>query len=313
MSQEPYLIRLAARLLGGLTRLDDNRRECHRAFILKQQRPNGGFCGRQGSPDLYYTSFAARALALLGRLSAEESGKLAEFLLAQSNGRLSVIDLVSWLNTAFVIRAFGGIDLEPELLDGWLVQQVQGLEDARTGDGGYAKVPGSASGSTYHSFLAALAHELVELPIPDRDALIDFAVSRQRDDGGFVDIAAMKRSGTNPTAAAVGVLTMTDRLDMAMRAKVGGFLATVKHKQGGFQANTRMPIADGLSTFTGAVTALDLGFDDMIDPNLEESFVADQLEVAAGGFRAAGWDDQPDVEYTYYGLGVLSLLWAATE
>jgi geranylgeranyl transferase type-2 subunit beta len=32
------------------------------------------------------------------------------------------------------------------------------------------------------------------------------------------------------------------------------------------------------------------------------------LEVPQGGFRGGAWDDRPDVEYTFYGLGSLALL-----
>jgi geranylgeranyl transferase type-2 subunit beta len=34
----------------------------------------------------------------------------------------------------------------------------------------------------------------------------------------------------------------------------------------------------------------------------------EELEFPTGGFRAATWDEAADVEYTFYGLGVLALL-----
>lgn len=43
------------------------------------------------------------------------------------------------------------------------------------------------------------------------------------------------------------------------------------------------------------------------------AFIAQQLEFPTGGFRGASWDEQADVEYTFYGLGVLGLLGAATS
>ena len=36
--------------------------------------------------------------------------------------------------------------------------------------------------------------------------------------------------------------------------------------------------------------------------------VEKQLEFPTGGFRAATWDAQADVEYTFYGLGLVALL-----
>ena len=44
--------------------------------------------------------------------------------------------------------------------------------------------------------------------------------------------------------------------------------------------------------------------------NKLEQFVAGWLEFPTGGFRGASWDEQADVEYTFYGLGILGLLWS---
>lgn len=308
MPNEPYLIRLAGRLLNGLDGMDDTRRERHRSFVLDRQRADGGFSGRQGESDLYYTSFAVRCLALLGALDENGCRRIGRFLVEQTHEQLNVIDLMSWLNAALAIEVFGGVELDDQIPEDWGQRSVGALERLRTDDGGYAKTEDAVSGSTYHSFLAALAYELIGQPIPQRDSLIQFVHGRRRDDGGFVEIRAMKRSGTNPTAAAVALLTMFDCLDAAVRKDVHRFLSLVKDAHGGFHANTRMPIADGLSTFTGLLTALEIGLDDLIDAAADRTFVSNELELATGGFRAASWDDEADVEYTYYGLGTYSLL-----
>ena len=118
----------------------------------------------------------------------------------------------------------------------------------------------------------------------------------------------MKRSGTNPTAAAVALLTMLGGMDDELRDDVGEFLREVRGDEGGFQANTRIPFSDGLSTFTGLLTVQDLGLEDVLDPVRAERFVAGELEFPTGGFRGAAWDQEADVEYTFYGLGNLALL-----
>ena len=68
----------------------------------------------------------------------------------------------------------------------------------------------------------------------------------------------MKRSGTNPTAAAVAVLTIHSTIGKHLREDVLAYLNDVRGDEGGFQANTRIPFADALSTFTGYLTCLDL-------------------------------------------------------
>ena len=196
------------------------------------------------------------------------------------------------------------VDAAPD----WPEQIAEKLEQLRTADGGYAKSPEGAAGSTYHSFLVSLAYELMGQAVPRSGALVQFIYDRQRDDGGFVEIAPMKRSGTNPTAAAVALLDMFGALDDEVRGDVCGFLSDVRSGEGGFQANTRIPFADGLSTFTGLLTAQDLGCSELLDVKQVETFFANELEFPTGGFRGASWDRQADVEYTFYGLGTLAFV-----
>jgi geranylgeranyl transferase type-2 subunit beta len=310
MLSEPYLLRLANRLQQGLARLDGARRERHRMFILSRQQANGGFAGREGDSDLYYTGFAVRGLAILGGLTADECRSIGGFLRGHDPQRLSVIDLISWLYSALVVQASGGEDPLAGGPADWDDRIAATLESVRTADGGYAKSREGAAGSTYHSFLTVLTYELLGKSVPRPNALVQFLYDRQRDDGGFVEIAPMKRSGTNPTAAAVALLKLFGAFDNELRDDVRDFLREVLGAEGGFQANTRIPFADGLSTFTGLLTAQDIGVEKMIDADKLEQFVAGWLEFPTGGFRGASWDEQADVEYTFYGLGILGLLWS---
>ena len=303
----PYLFRLGSRLANGLESLDPERKRRHRGFLVASQAENGGFTGRDGESDLYYTGFALRALAVLGGLEPEENERVGAFLRRSAQRNVSVVDLLSWLYSALVVQASGGPDILGDADQAWPERMAETLERFRTTDGGYAKGARGAMGSTYHSFLVALCYELIGLPIPNPADLVRFVYDRQRDDGGFVEIAAMKRSGTNPTAAAVALLDLLGATDDAVGDNVSEFLAQVAGDEGGFQANTRIPFADGLSTFTGLLTARDLGLNGILDAERVERFVA-SLEEESGGFRGAAWDVQPDVEYTFYGLGILALL-----
>ena len=143
--------------------------------------------------------------------------------------------------------------------------------------------------------------------------MVQFLYDRQRNDGGFVEIAPMKRSGTNPTAAVVALLNQLNAMDDDIADDVTGFLTDVVSAEGGFQANTRIPFADGLSTFTGLLTAQDLKRRDLIPPDRILHWLSTSLELPGGGFRGASWDQQADVEYTFYGLGILGLLYAPSE
>lgn len=313
MSNTPYLIQLNERLTSGLAGLEPERRQRHARFILEQQNDDGGFSGREGDSDLYYSSFAVRGLIILGEFNAERATKLADYLRLHPWKTLNIIDLMNWLSMAVAVQVFGGLDLLADELDDWPDRIAKTLEAVRTGDGGYAKSEEGAAGSTYHSFLILLAYQLIGRDVPNPNSLIQFLYDRQRDDGGFVEIAPMKRSGTNPTAAAAAMLNILGGMDDELREDIKEFLLEVQAGEGGFQANTRIPFSDGLSSFTGMLTAIDNGFFRIVNTDLTHSFLTEWLEFPTGGFRGASWDENADVEYTFYGLGCLALLNSVKE
>jgi len=214
---------------------------------------------------------------------------------------------VSWLYCAVMVQLQGGPDVLATAPADWPERLSATLQEFRTRDGGYAKTREGAVGSTYHTFLVALCLELIGQALPERERIIEFLMNRRRDDGGFVEIAPMKQSGTNPTAAAVAVLTMLNAVTDDIRVGVAGFLKGVRGDDGGFQANERIPFSDSLSTFTGYLTCLDLGITDVLGPRQIRKFLA-ELELKHGGYRAAVWDNAADVEYTFYGLGLTALM-----
>ena len=66
-----YLANLALRLAAGTEGLSESLRARHAASLAASQRDDGGFAGRKGISDPYYTSFALRGLAMLGELTEE--------------------------------------------------------------------------------------------------------------------------------------------------------------------------------------------------------------------------------------------------
>ena len=312
MSAFPYLVQLADRLTAGLKYLPVERRARHREFLLSKQNADGGFSGREGDSDLYYSSFAVRALQILGELTPETAARVLGYLKQFDWRTLGVIDLMNWLSMAAMVQLAGGEDALKVAPADWPEQIAARLETLRMADGGYAKGTEGATSSTYHTFLVVLTYQLLGKSAPRPNALAQFIYDRQRDDGGFVEIAPMKRSGTNPTAAACAILHMQGRVDAELREDIAAFLVDVRTDDSAFVANTRIPVADGLSTFTAVLTAQDIEVSALVDPPILRLFVEKHLELPAGGFRAAEWDNMADVEYTFYGLGILGLLGAPT-
>jgi geranylgeranyl transferase type-2 subunit beta len=308
-----YLQQLSNRLADGLVRLPDTTRARHVAFLRARQNADGGFSGREGGSDLYYTGFALRGLAALDGLTPELGQRAADFLRQALAQQASVVDFFSLLYACVLLQAWGGLDVLAGSPPDWPERVADALETFRTADGGYAKTAGSASGSTYHTFLVGLCYQLLGRSLPRPAEVTRFVHGRRREDGGFVEIAPMRRSGTNPTAAAVGVLQLlAGSIDSGvlwpagLREGVIGFLAEMPSPEGGLRANGRAPLADLLSTFTGAWTMDQLGALDRLDADTVRDY-AQALELPTGGFRGGLWDDRTDVEYTFYGLGVAGL------
>jgi geranylgeranyl transferase type-2 subunit beta len=304
---ESYLQRLTAHLSDGAARLPVQRHDKHAAYLRAGQQADGGWPGREGGSDLYYTGFALRGLSVLDELTPEVCSRAAAFLRSALRQQTSVVDFFSFLYACLLVQTGGGPDVLVDSPPDWPDRVAATLETFRTADGGYNKSPGASSGSTYHTFLVGLCYHLLNRPFPDPAAVARFTLSRRREDGGFVEVAAMRRSGTNPTAAAIGLLQLTDALTDAVREATAAYLADAVSDEGGLRANGRVPLADLLSTFTGLWTLQELGCADRVDPVAAARF-ASSVERAQGGFHGGLWDDGHDVEYTFYGLGTLALL-----
>jgi geranylgeranyl transferase type-2 subunit beta len=305
MNNGTYLERLASRMANGMARLPDELRDRQTAYIASLQGPDGGFPGREGGSDLYYTGFALRSLTALDALTSDISQRAGNFLRQSLAQQASVVDFFSFLYACLLIQMRGGPDVLAASSTDWPERVAETMETFRTPDGGYAKSPGSNSGSTYHTFLVGLTYQLLGKGLPDSEKVIQFVQARRREDGGYVEIAPMRRSGTNPTAAAVGILQMFGATDIS--ECVGAFLAEMPSIEGGFRANGRAPLADLLSTFTGVWTLDQLAALESVDTVAARRY-AENLALPLGGFRGGLWDDRADVEYTFYGLGVLALL-----
>ncbi len=305
----PYLADLTFKLHRAAAALPGPSRSCHAAFLRGLQQPDGGFPGRAGASDVYYTSFALRGLLILDALDADVARRANAFLV-QAARPADAVGLFTFLSSAMLTAMVGGEDdfastgTDP-------VELVRGvLGPLACPDGGVAKSTRSGVSSTYHTFLAALCHEMVGLPTANADQIAALVRSRQQEDGGFVELPVMRRSGLNPTAAAVALLRMFDALDSPLRELADSYLCGMQGPEGGLRAHSAVPTADLLSTLTGLVALGDLGAAEHLETAAVRRFV-DSLAVPGGGYLAATLDDRPDAEYTFYGIAASALLAAS--
>jgi len=301
-----YLQDLTLRLASGISQLPAEQRDRHARYLKAAQQEDGGFAGRMGGSDLYYTSFALRALAILEELDETTTTRAAEFLRGNMHSQQSIVDFFSLIYSSALLYALCGVEVFDGANEDWDQNVANLLNSLRREDGGFAKAREGHAGSTYHTFLVLLVMQLIGQPIEDPDSIIRFLNNQKNDEGGFREIRAAKRAGTNPTAAAIATLKILDSLDDSTIDDTMEFLLDMQTEEGGLRANTRIPIADSLSTFTGMLTIDDLGEMHELELDPLRRFI-DSLQLAEGGFRAAEWDDSHDVEYTFYGLGCLAL------
>ncbi|MFK7734800.1 MAG: prenyltransferase/squalene oxidase repeat-containing protein [Pirellulaceae bacterium] len=310
-SQDPaelgYLARLMVRLTYGVHQLPEEQRQRHAQYVLSRQRADGGWAGREGESDLYYTSFALRILAILGLLEGDLAERSATFLRSRFTAQETIVDLLSLVYSVRLIEAACSLDAFADAENDWEARLADILAKLRRDDGGFSKSIEGQAGSTYQTFLVLLCLELINKPCPEADKAKQFLLNQMQDDGGFLEIRVGKRSGANPTAAAIGALQVLDSLDKDTALDAAEFLAELQTDEGGFQANTRIPLPDVLSTFTACVTLADIDGFELIRPQGVRKYVTG-MEQSAGGFRGFEFDPADDIEYTFYGLGTLALL-----
>src|SRR5437764_9755829 len=244
---------------------------------------------------------------MLGELYGPPAERAAAFLRSRLLGQESIVDFLSLIYGAALLQSAAGIDVLADVEVNWRDAVAAALEKLRRADGGYAKGPEGVASSTYHTFLVLLCLQLIGREPQQPAQIVEFIQSQRCEEGGFREIRASKRAGTNPTAAAIGALRILDVLGDNTRLDTIEFLSEMQTDEGGLRANTRIPIADLLSTFTGLLTLQDLGGAGEIDLTDVQRFVK-SLELEEGGFHGAEWDPAHDVEYTFYGLGTLGLL-----
>ena len=259
-------------------------------FVTEQLCDDGGFAGRAGGGDLYYTLFALAALDALG---AGVPGATGDFLKRFGPG--DALDLVHVSALARCWTYVPGGPPDGPVRDGMLAR----LGELRCGEGGFSHVPEATTPTAYGCFLALGAMQDLQVPPDDFGPCIERMRSA---DGGYANVPDMPAGSTPATAAAVVTLR---QLDLPVSPRVAPWLLS-QYRGGGFGAALAAPMPDLLSTATAlhALAQLAAPLDDIREPCLD--FV-DSLWTGTA-FAANLADPIPDCEYTYYGLLALGHL-----
>ncbi|MBP7052052.1 MAG: hypothetical protein KBE65_13640 [Phycisphaerae bacterium] len=264
-------------------------------FLRRHLSRDGGFLGRDGRSDLYYTVFGLEASLSLGVDLAVDL--VTRYLDGFGTGEsLDLVHLASLIRCRTNLAAVGG----GEIL-------ARHLMEYRSRDGGFNMAPGAEQGSSYGSFLALGAWQDLGIDCPDADAMARSIASLQRADGGYANDASMTAGATPATAAAVSVLHY---LGCPVPESAVRWLLDRASGLGGFEAiwlGESHGVPDLLSTATAlhALALLGVSAGAMRDRHMD---YLDSLWDKQGGFRGHWADDVVDCEYTYYGLLALGTL-----
>ena len=264
-------------------------------FVLAQLNGDGGFRGRGGHSDLYYTVFGLLCLEALDvELPCE---RVAQFLRAFGAGeQLDLVDLCCLSRCWAAMPQGPGGDVCQSILTS--------IKAHRSADGGYNLQPHAPTGTAYACFLALGAHQDLGVERPDPVGMLKCIDSLRSRDGGYGNEPNML-SGTTPTTAAVAVLRQ--QLDQPCDKTITDWLLRRHCPQGGFFALPAAPVPDLLSTATAihALAVVPGALEQIKRPCL--GFIK-ALWNQSGGFCSNWLDRETDCEFTFYGLLALGSL-----
>lgn len=292
MTLSETMLRLAP---GGRAYLGEGIGDVAR-YVRGRLHAGGGFLGRGGAPDLYYTVFGIDCFHAVGCELASDATAL--FLSSFGNG-----ETLDFMHLCCLARCWarvrpGGVD--PAVRD----RLAERIESFRTPDGGYNAAPGCGHGSMYGCFLAYAARQDLGLPHAEPDRLADSIAALEMEDGYFANERDIDLATTN---ASVGAVLLLRELGRDVDAKTLDWIAAQAHEVGGFLAGPAAPLPDLVSTATALFALAREGVD--LDP-LRQSCVdfVESLWQEDGGFCGQWLDETPDCEYTFYGLLSLGCL-----
>jgi geranylgeranyl transferase type-2 subunit beta len=306
MISSAYLDMLDDSLRPGIAGLSERFKAAQIDFVASRQQPDGGFSGRQGGADLYYTDFALRTLAWLAPEHAAFD-RAAGYVANLPHKPRTVVECFNYLNVRRLLERHGSKIADKSAWQQTPSLLIDGVRQYLLPGGGFSRFVGDARASAYHTFLGSLCFQMLGEVMPAIDGAV-FAVNElHRPDGGYAEMAEQRVSQTNATAAAVGFLVMHDALPAESMTDTAGFLAKMQSADGGLKAHAAVGAGDLLSTFTGLLTLSSLGRFGEIDAGGAARFLQSTAD-ADGGFLACESDNSADVEYTHYGVATLALL-----
>jgi prenyltransferase beta subunit len=268
------------------------------SYILQQLNIDGGFRGKAGVSDLYYSVFAVEILrSLQAKIPVQKHLKyLSKF---DNQPPTDLVHLASLIRLKANLAEITDRPISDNVKDNVLSK----LEKFKTRDGGFNTSAETEDANAYGCFLSSGIYQELEINLSqiEKERIINCIQNLQMPDGGYTNDINVPISSIPGTAAAL--VTMYYLQDHRL-AEIADLLKKKMHSKGGFtivhyENDLMMP--DLLSTATAlhalAVCGIDLSDIKQQCLNYVQSLWRDE-----GGFTSCTDDDAIDCEYTYYGL-----------
>jgi hypothetical protein len=288
----PCAARLRRAARRGAASLSDEAQRGVSSYVNAQHGRDGGYLGRNGSADLYYSFFALACLEALGQPISWD--RTAPYLASFGDGE--ALD-VAHLSCLVRSRALAPGERSRAALTAARLSEFVAL------DGGFRPVRASRAGSIAASFAAQLAYEDLDGRLPVNAHIDDCIAARECADGSWADVPGLASGTTTVTAAVALKRAATGRGE----ARGADWLAERHARTGGFFSSPVAPLPDLLSTAAAlvALAALEVPRATVAEPTCR--FV-ESLWNDDGGFRGFEADTKSDCEFTYYALVALGAL-----
>jgi|YelNatPaOPRAMG01_1025707.scaffolds.fasta_scaffold13677_1 geranylgeranyl transferase type-2 subunit beta len=260
-------------LLDGISRTSKRFMHHQMEWLETRWNPDGGFQNRAGGSDLYYTDFGVRCLALLGA-ERKSYQRVANYLTTLPMAPVTVVEWFNLLNIRRILTRYGDIQVTFEPPHGISIHK-----------------------NPYDLFLNALC--------------LGMTGETPKSSNGFaIEIKDIPQ--TSLLAAWAGYLLVVESNEKEMIEACLNSIAAFRHTDGGYLAHQDAPQSDLLSTYSAFLT---LGITNRIrmDDLAETARFVKSCANIAGGFSANPYDTETDVEYTYYGLGLIGLIRSISE
>ncbi len=307
-------------LRQGVIALGDNA-EVTRSFVQNRINHDGGFQGRTGQSDLYYTAFGIdllHATAPIHHSPFTIHDPLPSYLLRFGSGdNLGFMDLVS------LARARSRL-MPDQTPPQWRQSITNHITRFRTANGGYANQSGSSVSSSTATYMARIAFESLGTDPDDPASLCASLATLATPDGAFSNLLGMPAGNTPSTAASLILLNHYASIPPSPLTShpsqptihtppppSPSWLLDQLDDSGGFLAFPGAPIPDLLATGTALFALACLaGTEPPLPPELIaacQSFITGR-RGPSGGYTGHAFDTVEDVEYTYYALLALGSL-----